>query len=134
MRQTILIGTSIVLLIIGSCKSIQYVEVPKVSHDTITVYNTRVDSIKFYDSISVKGVNDTIFVEKFRYRDRYHKIHDSIYLSKVDTITKVEIKNIEKQLTKWEQMKMKVGGWSLGLLLAILVGGAVYLFMKIYKR
>lgn len=115
----------------GGCKVTEYVEVPRISHDTVTVYNTRVDSIRFYDSISVKGRNDTVFVEKFRYRDRYHYLHDSIYLAKTDTITRVEIRKIEKPLTKWQATKMKIGGWSLGILLALIVGGAVYLFMKL---
>lgn len=128
-----IIISALIFILLNGCKSIQYVEVPKVSHDTINIYNTRVDSIRFYDSISIKGKNDTIFVEKFRYRDRYHKIHDSIYLSRTDTLTKVEVKTIEKQLTKWQSFKLRLGGWSFGILLALIVGGAVYLFMKIKK-
>ena len=114
------------------CRTIRYVEVPQVTHDTIQIYNTKVDSIRFYDSISVKGLNDTIFIEKYRYRDRYHFVRDSIYLSKVDTVTKVQIEQIEKKLTKWQSFKMRFGGYSFVFLLALIVGCAVYLFMKIY--
>ena len=114
------------------CRTIRFVEVPQVTHDTIQIYNTKVDSIRFYDSISVKGLNDTIFIEKYRYRDRYHFVRDSIYLSKVDTVTKVQIEQIEKKLTKWQSFKMRFGGYSFVFLLALIVGCAVYLFMKIY--
>lgn len=123
----------IMVVIIVGCKTIRYVEVPVSTHDTVMIYNTKLDSIRFYDSISVKGVNDTIFVEKFRYRDRYHFVRDSVYLAKTDTITKVDVREVEKQLTRWEKTKMKVGGWSIGLLIALIVGIAVYLLMKIKK-
>lgn len=113
------------------CRTIRYVEVPQVTHDTIQIYNTKVDSIRFYDSISVKGVNDTIYIEKYRYKDRYHFVRDSVYLSKVDTITKVHVQEIEKKLTKWQGFKMNFGGWSFGILLALVVGGLVYLYMKL---
>lgn len=123
----------LMVVIIVGCKTIRYVEVPVSTHDTVMIYNTKLDSIRFYDSISVKGVNDTIFVEKFRYRDRYHFVRDSVYLAKTDTITKVDVREVEKQLTRWEKTKMKVGGWSIGLLIALIVGIAVYLIMKIKK-
>lgn len=123
----------LMVVIIVGCKTIRYVEVPVSTHDTLLIYNTKLDSIRFYDSISVKGVNDTIFVEKFRYRDRYHFVRDSVYLAKTDTITKVDVREVEKQLTRWEKTKMKVGGWSIGLLIALIVGIAVYLIMKIKK-
>ena len=123
----------LMVVIIVGCKTIRYVEVPVSTHDTVMIYNTKLDSIRFYDSISVKGVNDTIFVEKFRYRDRYHFVRDSVYLAKTDTITKVDVREVEKQLTRWEKTKMKVGGWSIGLLIALIVGIAVYLLMKIKK-
>ena len=116
---------------LGGCKTIEYVEVPKVSHDTLTIYKTKVDSVRLYDSITIKAVNDTIFIEKIKYRERRGFVHDSVYICKVDTITNVEVKEIEKKLTKWQGFKMRFGGWSLGILLALIVGGAVYLFMKL---
>lgn len=134
MRKTattfIILALLLSVVAVVSCKTIKYIEVPQVTHDTIQIYNTKVDSIRFYDSISVKGLNDTIFIEKYRYRDRYHFVRDSIYLSKVDTVTKVQIEQIEKKLTKWQTFKMRFGGYSFGFLLALIVGCAVYLFMK----
>lgn len=126
------ISTLILLIVFisGGCKTIEYVEVPKVSHDTINIYNTRVDSIRFYDSISIKGKNDTIFVEKFRYRDRYHKIHDSIYLSRTDTLTKVEVREIEKKLTKMESLYLGIGRWLWWILIAV----ALYFAWRIIRR
>ena len=118
-------------ILLTGCKSIEYVEVPKVHHDTLTIYKTKVDSVRLYDSISIKAVNDTIYIEKIKYRERKGFVHDSVYICKVDTITKVEVKTIEKQLSRWQSFKMRFGGWSLGILLALIVGGAVYLFMKL---
>ena len=116
---------------LGGCKTIEYVEVPKVSHDTLTIYKTKVDSVRLYDSITIKAVNDTIFIEKIKYREKKGFVHDSVYICKVDTITKVEVKTIEKQLSRWQAFKMRFGGWSLGILLALIVGCVVYLYMKL---
>lgn len=132
MSWGVAISTLILLIVFisGGCKTIEYVEIPKVSHDTINIYNTRVDSIRFYDSISIKGKNDTIFVEKFRYRDRYHKIHDSIYLSRTDTLTKVEVREIEKKLTKMESLYLGIGRWLWWILIAV----ALYFAWRIIRR
>jgi len=136
LKFTIILGLLLgigVSIFITSCKEIRYVEVPVMHHDTISIYNTRIDSIRFYDSISVKAVSDTVYIEKFRYRNRYHCIHDSLYIAKTDTIYKVQVQEIERKLTKWESFKLKLGGWSLGLLLAVLVGGAIYLYSKLRR-
>lgn len=118
-------------ILLTGCKSIEYVEVPKVSHDTLTIYKTKVDSVRLYDSISIKAVNDTVYIEKIKYRERKGFVHDSVYICKVDTITNVEVKEIEKKLTRWQGFKMRFGGWSFGFLLALIVGCAVYIFMKL---
>lgn len=134
MKKTQTFILSVILLtiiaVIVSCKTIKYVEVPVSTHDTVMIYNTKLDSIRFYDSISVKGLNDTIFIEKFRYRDRYHFVRDSVYLAKVDTITKVEIQEVEKKLTNWQAIKMSFGGAAISIIIIILVAGIVYLLMK----
>lgn len=134
MKKTQAFILSVILLtiiaVIVSCKTIKYVEVPVSTHDTVMIYNTKLDSIRFYDSISVKGLNDTIFIEKFRYRDRYHFVRDSVYLAKVDTITKVEIQEVEKKLTNWQAIKMSFGGAAISIIIIILVAGIVYLLMK----
>ena len=60
-------------------------------HDTVTLQNIVRDSVHLHDSVffSVKG--DTVRIEKFRtlYKDRL--IHDSIYMTRTDTIYKSEI-------------------------------------------
>lgn len=59
----------------------------------------------------------------------------------VETKTQVIYRNrevkvpmpVEKRLTKWQRTKMKLGGWLLAVLAAVLLGGAVYGIIKLRK-
>ena len=95
--------------------------------------NTR-DSIYLHDSIyhTVYAKNDTVHsvMEKWhtQYRDRWH--HDSVLVHKTDTIEKpVEvptIKEVEKKLTWWQQMRMHLGGICFWLII-------IYLLYRLVK-
>lgn len=59
----------------------------------------------------------------------------------VETKTQVIYRNrevkvpmpVEKRLTKWQRTKMQLGGWLLGVLAAVLLGGAVCGIIKLRK-
>lgn len=129
----------IVSLFLGSCKAKEHViyqtEVLHEYHtDTLRqTVNTR-DSIYLHDSIyhTVYAKNDTVHsvMEKWhtQYRDRWH--HDSVLVHKTDTIEKpVEvptIKEVEKKLTWWQQMRMHLGGICFWLII-------IYLLYRLVK-
>lgn len=55
---------------------------------------------------------------------------DSIVTKEVVVEKTVEVK-VEKELTWWQKVKMKVGGWALGIILLAIIYMAVRLFLKI---
>ena len=132
-RDSLLITSLAIVLGILSvgCKEIRYVSTPEYHRDTIRVTDTRVDSVTRYDSICVRIENDTLYIEKVRYRDRYRNIRDSVYISKTDTITVVKEVEMEKTLTFRDRFKIRFGGYAIGLLLAIVVAIILYIYYKL---
>lgn len=102
----ILVGILIFGMLFGSCKTTKVIETVAV-HDTVTINNTQRDSIFVRDSIfhEIVRQGDTVFDTRYvlqtRYKDRLQ--HDSIYISKTDTV----YKNVEvtKQLTPGHLLK-----------------------------
>ena len=116
---------------LAGCKSTSPVVrvVENNTHDTIVLHDTKHDSIFHTDSVYeyffVKG--DTVFHDKLKYvvKYKYSTKHDSIYIAKTDTIERPVY--IEKQLTKWQALKLKFGGFlasisAVSLLLLLMVG------------
>lgn len=116
-----------ILAIVAGCKTkeiIKYNDRYIHDHDTTTIYNTRVDSLRLVDSVVIKEVSDTIFVEKYKFRDRWRSVHDSIYLSKVDTIRIVDKEVISKKETATSQF-LKGSGVILWVLILCFILGCV---------
>lgn len=61
---------------------------------------------------------------------------DTVYLPSKEVIIKKEVKvpyPVEKELTEWQQMKLELGGWAIGIIIAIfliIIGWIVYKFRK----
>ena len=122
-KQALPIATIALLLFsLTGCRSrIQYVPVESVR----TEYKDRLqrDSIYVQDSVYIRDKGDTVFVDRWRYVYKDKLITDTLLIN--DTV-RVPYP-IEKQLTRWQQTKMDVGGWAIGVLsgVLILVGGYV---------
>ena len=106
----------LLLLLIYSCKTTKYVEVPKEIIKTEYKTNIKYDSIYVKDSISIKAINDTIFIEKIKIYNKYKNIVDTII--KVDTLkeTKVITNEVTKEvnhLKTWQVLLMIVGSVSI---------------------
>ena len=74
------------------------------------------DSIYVKDSISIKAINDTIFIEKTKIYNRYKNIIDTVI--KIDTLKETEL--ITNEITKevnhlktWQMLLMIVGSISI---------------------
>lgn len=114
---------------ITSCRSIKYVPVEFVRHDSIYITKHQRDSIFQRDSIYVLDKGDTIIIYKDKYIYVYNNKTDTIYRNTTDTITQVV--EVERELTKWQKFRMDVGGWALGVLLILIlfgVGRIIYNF------
>ena len=121
------------ILMVTSCKEIQYVTVPEVH--TEYVYRDRVDSVKYHDSIYIKEVEkgDTVIRIEYRYKDRYiyKQMLDTII--RTDTIVKavevpVEVK-VPRDYTFKDKVLFKFGGFGIFCLFLIILYVA-YLILK----
>lgn len=102
-----------------SCRSIKYVPVETVKTEYKTRDSIRFDSIYEHDSIFLFVKGDTVYKEKYRYKYRY------LTINKTDTVMLTDSVQIpypvEKQLTRWQQMKIELGGWAFGMAIISLI-------------
>ncbi len=127
-RIIFIILLCVVAYLMFGCKSIQYVPVETVKVE----YKDRlkIDSVIKYDSIFydryMKG--DTVFLtkEKYKYLDNIKIVRDSVF--RTDSIAVPY--PVEKQLSKWEKIKMDVGGWAIGLLSGLFLIIIARLFVR----
>lgn len=100
---------------ITSCRSIRYVPVETVRTEYKTRDSIRVDSIHQQDSVYVLVKGDTIYQYRYKYLYKYQ------YLNRTDTVIKVDSVQVpypvEKQLSRWQSIKMELGGWVFGIII-----------------
>lgn len=121
----------VLVLAICSCRSVKYVPVETVKHDSIYINKVQVDSVYHRDSIYVVDKGDTVFLYKDRYIYKYKDRTDTLYVTKADSIHVPY--PVEKELTKWQQFQMYFGGWAIGIVitaLLIFISWMVYKFKK----
>ena len=114
-------------LAIWSCKSGRYIPVETVRTDSIYINQVQRDSIYRHDSIYIREKGDTVWMERYKYVYRDKVVHDTMYVNRTDTIR--EPYPVEKELTRWQQMKLELGGWAFGIIIAfalIIVGWMIY--------
>lgn len=98
------------------CTSVRYVPVESVTHDSIYISRVERDSIHVHDSIYLEVVSnaDTVYqtkyVQKVVYRDALRT--DTMIVERVDTIRLPY--PVERQLSKWEKIKLDFGGMLMG--------------------
>lgn len=128
MRNIMTLILIIALAGITSCRSIKYVPVESVRYDSIYITKHQRDSIFQRDSIYVLDKGDTVFIYKDKYIYVYNNKTDTIYRNTTDTITQVV--EVERELTKWQKFRMDAGGWSLGVLLILIIFGVGRIIYK----
>lgn len=134
-RLLFLIIPYIILSLLAGCKSVQYVPVETVRTDSIYVDRYQRDSIYQRDSVFVNRwtAGDTIYqdkvVWKYVYRDKLK--YDTVATLRSDTINVPY--PVECKLSKWEQLKLNVGGWAISIIIIIvliIMGFMVYKLKK----
>lgn len=115
--------------VLCSCRSVRYVEVPRVSRDTLRVVQveTRLDSVR--DSIFLREFvrGDTVYmvkyIERLRWRDRW----------RVDTVQAVRVDSVgvpypvERKVSRWDKVRYIWSGVAVGLVLATVAAAVVWL-------
>ena len=111
-----------------SCRNIKYVPVETVKTEYKTRDSIRFDSIYEHDSIFLFVKGDTVYKEKYRYKYRY------LTINKTDTVMLTDSVQIpypvEKQLTRWQQMKIELGGWAVGVIIIL----SIVLMLKMFRN
>lgn len=119
MKNLLYIILLMLAICLTSCRSIKYVPVETVKTEYKTRDSIRFDSIYEHDSIFLFVNGDTVYKEKYRYKYRY------LTINKTDTVMLTDSVQIpypvEKQLTRWQQMKIELGGWAFGMAIISLI-------------
>lgn len=112
---------------LSSCRSVQYVPVETVRTEYKIRDSIRFDSIYQRDSVYMHQKGDTLYQYRYKYLYRY------LTVNKTDTVIKTDSVQVpypvEKKLTRWESMKMELGGWAFGIIITlvlIIVGWLIY--------
>lgn len=94
-----------VVALCASCTPTRYVQVPVTVHDTLRQTALRTDTLRLHDKeyINVYTKGDTVYRDRFVYRDRDHTatVHDTTYIHRTDTVS-VPI-SVERRATWWER-------------------------------
>lgn len=136
---------TIIFLLLPSCKSVEYVQVPVVKIDSVYKDRYIYDRIVEKDSVYEK---DTMYLyydpelkmwckttSSYKYKettriDSFIKT-DTIHETKIDTVTVTVYK--EKKPSRYEQLKQSIGGFMIPIivfLVCVLIGMGVRKFFK----
>ena len=116
------------LWLVCSCSGVRYVPVETVRVETERVVDIQRDSIYVLDSVFVREAHDTIYITRWRTEYKEALRIDTLNIERIDTLN--TIVEIEKKLTKVQQLKMDVGA---GVLYAVPILIAVGLFV-LYRK
>ena len=126
---------SIIILLasaICSCRSVKYVPVETVRSDTLYVNRLQRDSVYVADSVFVREKGDTVRIVRTRYVDRWRVRTDTLRMVSNDTI-RVPYP-VEKELTRWQRVKLDAGGIAIGVATAALLAIVVWLVLRSRRR
>lgn len=116
---------------------------------TRQVINIR-DSVAIHDSVVIVKNEQGEVKERLivRYRDRWHATQDNLslqrqidrYKASNDSLRATKKERIEvpvpveKKLSRWQKIKMDVGGWAIGAMSTVLLGVIGYVVIWLLKK
>ena len=115
------------LLLLPGCSRVQYVPMQTVLKDSIVFHRIDIDSVVIKDSIFIDRTKDTVYKYVERWQEKYIIRNDTTVIERVDSIP-VEVK-VERQLTRWQQIKIDYGDNVLVMLVAVIVVTCVQKFL-----
>lgn len=126
---------SIIILLapaICSCRSVEYVPVETVRSDTLYVNRLQRDSVYVADSVFVREKGDTVRIVRTRYIDRFRGRTDTLRMVSNDTI-RVPYP-VERELTRWQRLKLDAGGIAIGVATVAFLAIVVWLVLRSRRR
>lgn len=124
----IILLAGFVLIGLGACRSVRYIPVESVRHDSVVTILHHRDSIYQHDSVYIKERADTVLIERWHTRWRDRVSHDTLYISKVDTI-RIPVP-VERKLTKAERTYITIGKWSVGAVAGLVLSAICFIFFR----
>lgn len=157
MRTGMIVGILAIagILCLSGCRArVQYVPVESKSEtrDSVVVRDSVIEKtiINRKDSISIKDSTvivlddkgNLIRTELYREKDRYRELDVDYRLLQARYDSLLNVKQVttqvpypvERELSRWERMKIEVGGWAIGLLSGCLVIGIGYIVRWLLRK
>lgn len=152
--KSVIFSLVLVFLLLGCRSRIQYIPVESkteardsvITRDSIVIKEKVVtrDSTVTKDStvIILDDKGNVIRTELYREKERYRELNSDYRLlqAKYDSLQSLKNKVIEipypveKQLTRWQQTKMDVGGWAIGALSGMCILGMGYVVRWLIRK
>ncbi|MGM9760233.1 MAG: hypothetical protein ACI30I_09010 [Parabacteroides sp.] len=118
----------LLLYLMTACGRVQYIPVQTVMKDSIRLVHVNVDTVIYKDSIFIDRSRDTVYkyVEKVRYE----------YIFRTDTCSIIETDTVrvpypvERQLGKWETVRMELGT----VFIVLCFAAVAYIIVWIVRR
>lgn len=108
----------ILTIILSSCASTKYVEVPIPQIKIEYRDRTFIDTLIRNDSTVIREKGDTILIEKYKYIYKTKELRDTINVTDTVTVVKtVEVTKTVNRLNNWQTVLMAIGLSSIVLLI-----------------
>ena len=131
MMSRLLIAILAGLSLLG-CKPYKVAQRETVIKDSLYIVQRMIDRVLIRDSVYERHVHDTVYKYKERETVRYLSLRDTLYIEKRDSVSVPY--PVERQLTKWEAVRMRLGDISLIAFIAGLLYVVVWLIKRRRKR
>ena len=110
------------------CKPYRVAQQETVIKDSLYITQRMIDRVLIRDSVYERHVHDTVYKYKERETVRYLSLRDTLYIEKRDSVSVPY--PVERELTKWEAVRMRLGDISL----IVFIAGLLYVVVWLIKR
>ena len=127
------------LMVLFSCSPrVEYVPVRYTVTDSTHTGSHREDRGFEKDSIFkyIFEKGDTVYNVEYRYkfRDRKVKQHDTVYITHTDSIPVPYPVEVEKPLTLWSSIKIRIGGVAILTCSVLAIFSVLYILIKRFRK
>ena len=127
MMSRLLIAILAGLSLLG-CKPYKVAQRETVIKDSLYIVQRMIDRVLLRDSVYERHVHDTVYKYKERETVRYLSLRDTLYIEKRDSVSVPYA--VERELTRWEAARMRLGDISL----IVFIAGLLYVVVWLIKR
>lgn len=110
------------------CKPCKVAQRETVIKDSLYITQHMIDRVLIRDSVYERHVHDTVYQYKERETVRYLSLRDTLYIEKRDSVSVPY--PVERELTRCEATRMRLGDISL----AVFIAGLLYVVVWLIKR